>query len=81
MNFLKGKKKAEPQPRTLPEIQQEYQQTAAAAGQAQYQVFVFSKEVEQLNAKLLTLNREAVERQQLDAKQAPIAAPAPKAEK
>jgi hypothetical protein len=84
MNFLKGKNKkvesAPAQPRTIAEIQKEYNHVALNAGQAQYQVFVHTKDLENHNKRLLELNREAAARQQLD-KQAAAAAPAPEAPK
>lgn len=66
-NIKFGKKDSNPQPRELAEIQKDYNQTALAAGQAAYQVFVYQREQAQLNERLLALNREGAERQRLDA--------------
>lgn len=54
-------------PRAVADIQVEYQTTALQAGQAQYQAFVYSEDLKSLNKKLLALNREAAERNKLDA--------------
>lgn len=71
-------------PRKLEEIQAEYGQTASRAGQAQYQVFVFEAELQQLNNRMVELNQEASERAALDkeeqAKSEAEAALAPKSE-
>ncbi len=57
-------------PRSLAEIQAEYGQVVSQAGQVQYQLFVFEREQQQLNAKLLELNQEGAARNQLDKDQA-----------
>jgi len=56
-----------PAPRALADITAEYQQKAIEAGQSQYQAFVHSEDVKSLNRRLLELNREAAERNKLDA--------------
>lgn len=55
-----------PQPRAMDVIQKAYQETAMRAGQAQYQVYVHTKDLEQANQALLGLNQEAAYRQKLD---------------
>lgn len=68
--FSRKKNKGIPKdqvPRSKEEIQAEYDQIRLKVGQAQYQSFVYSEEVKQLNLLLLNLNREANARQQLDA--------------
>lgn len=45
--------------RTIPEIQQEYQNLCLKAGQLQYQVYTFSKDLEMVNKELRDLNLEA----------------------
>lgn len=62
------KKKMNPQaPRPLPEIQEEYQQLLAQVANAQYLVFVHTKEQARFNGRLLELNQEAAKRNTLDA--------------
>lgn len=53
-------------PRELKEIEAEYAQTSLQAGQAQYQAYVYQAELDQLNVKLLSLNREAADRNNLN---------------
>lgn len=61
------KKKANPEaPRSLDEIEKEYQQLSAQAANAQYKVFVHSEELKQVNKRLMQVNQEYGERQQLD---------------
>jgi len=48
-----------PKVRDLKEIEAEYQRVIFEAGQTQYNVHVFSKQLEQLNDRLLKLNQEA----------------------
>ncbi len=74
--FFKGLKKAQlpapnPVPRTMEEIQKEHSQASYEAGLAQYQVYVHTKDLEQKNAKLLSLNQEANARNKLDKESAP----------
>lgn len=53
-------------PRSLEEITKEYQEVLGKAAQAQYFVYVHSKELEQFNQRLVQVNMEAAERQKLD---------------
>jgi len=53
-------------PREMTAIQQEYQQLCANAGQVQYQVAIFTRELENINKRLEGVNNEAAARQQLD---------------
>ncbi len=59
------------EPRQLAEIENEYARAANQAGQVQYQLFVYGKELEVLNEKMLELNREGKARKDLDAKANP----------
>jgi len=72
-NYLKKalrKKAQEPQePRTLEDIRKDYSELSARAANAQYLVFIHSKELEQLNGQLMHLNQEAAARQKLDTPQ------------
>jgi len=54
-------------PRELAEIQKAYQQQCLNAGQIQYQIEIHKQELNKVNEALLSLNREAAARQQLDA--------------
>lgn len=54
-------------PRELSEIQKAYQQQCINAGQIQYQIEIFKKDLDKVNEALLSLNREASARNQLDA--------------
>ena len=72
MKFFKGHgKKAKsvkaPEPRALEELQKEYQSLSAQAANAQYLVFVHSKQLDQINQRLLEVNQEADARNKLDA--------------
>lgn len=61
------KKKANPEaPRPFDEIEKEYQQLSAQAANAQYKIFVHTEELKQVNKRLMQVNQEAGERQQLD---------------
>lgn len=62
-------------PRPLVDIQNEYSQTSFKAGNVQYQIHVYQRELTQLNQELERLNNEAAARNQLDA-QAKAAEPA-----
>ncbi len=55
----------------MEEIQKEHSQASYEAGLAQYQVYVHTKDLEQKNAKLLSLNQEANARNKLDKESAP----------
>lgn len=63
---LKPKDAAEP--RAKEAISKEYSELIGKVGQVQYLVYVYTKETEQLNARLLELNQEANRRDILDAK-------------
>lgn len=54
------------EPRQLAEIQQQYQEGCLRAGQLQYQVSVLTQDLATLNEDLLSINKEAALRQQLD---------------
>jgi hypothetical protein len=62
-------------PRGLEDIQRDYQSTAAQAGQAQYQIYVWNEDLTRLNDKLKSLNSEAAARQELDKKATPPPTP------
>ena len=64
----KGKKLSIP--RELAAIQSDYQEKAFAAGQVQYQIKVFSDEIDRLNGLILQINNEAAARKELDNKKA-----------
>jgi len=69
--FFKNKKQvtqqeAPKEPRSEADIRKEYTEVALAAGQAQYQVYVYQRELDKLNLQLLNLNNEGAERQKLD---------------
>lgn len=55
---------AEKPSRTLAEIQSEYQNLCARAGQTQYQVYALQRELEVFNEKLRDLNFEGAKAQQ-----------------
>lgn len=59
-------KEAASAPRTMEEINKEYSETVGKVGQTQYLVYVYTKELEQANSRLLSLNQEASARQVLD---------------
>ncbi len=62
--FKKHKNKVEP--RAMTEIQAEYVDLRAKAGEVQYQLYVHTKGLATLNARLESLNYEANDRQKLD---------------
>lgn len=68
--FFKSKKQAlkAPEPRDTKVITDEYSKAAMDAGTVQYQIKVYENQLEQINQKLLSLNREAAQRKELDAK-------------
>lgn len=81
--WFKGLKKAKlpesnPTPRSMDEIQKAYNEAVLRAGQAQYQVYVYSKDLEQANKALLSLNQEGAARQNMD-KEAASTQPPPAA--
>lgn len=53
-------------PRELTEVQTEYQRLCANAGQLQYQLRVYERELERINNQLEGVNREAAARVELD---------------
>lgn len=53
-------------PREMPEIQTEYSQLCAAAGQTQYKITVDTQELTKLNDRLFKINNEAAARMELD---------------
>ena len=64
--MFKGKKAAEPVPRPMEDIKKEYQAAAAHAGGLQYELEVKKAELNNINGRLLQLNKEADARQRLD---------------
>lgn len=71
--FFKGlkssKKAVAPVPRSLEEINVAYSELIGKVGQAQYQAYAYTREVDKLNQQLLNVNLEAKARQELDAKE------------
>ena len=66
-NFFKKKKQKQAQePRELKDIKAEYDQLTSRAGQAQYMVYVYGKELDQSNRRMLEVNQEAEVRQRMD---------------
>lgn len=53
-------------PRSMEEIQLDYQRMCANAGQLQYQLRIQSKELEMINQRLEAVNNEAAARNKLD---------------
>lgn len=67
-NPFKRKGVANPKaPRELKEIQAEYNQLSARAGQNQYQTYVLTEDLKQINKRLVEVNQEAAHRNKLDA--------------
>lgn len=64
--FKKNKQKAVNLPRELEDIRKEYNELSLRAANAQYLVFVHSKDLEQVNNRLIQVNQEAGARQALD---------------
>lgn len=67
--FFKNRKRVAQkavEPRSIEEVTKEYTELCGKAGQAQYQVMVFTKELERLNERLLSVNQEAAARNELD---------------
>lgn len=65
----KGPKKVNlppPTPRELPEIESDYGRLVSQAGQAQYQVFVYTEDLKRINENLRNLNYEAAARNKLN---------------
>lgn len=74
MKFFNNKKQIKPQkpkPRSMEELLKENAELKAKAGEVQYLVFVYTKELEQINSALLSLNQEAAERKRLDEESKP----------
>jgi hypothetical protein len=55
--------------RTLDEVSKEYGQLCAKAGNIQYQIYVFTKDLALLNEELQTLNFEAAKLQAAEKKE------------
>lgn len=53
-------------PRTMEEITSEYSQLVGKVGQAQYQAYIYTKTVAELNKRLEAINQEAEARRALD---------------
>lgn len=53
-------------PRPLDEITKDYSVVSSQAFDAQYKAYVYSRELEQLNARLVEINQEAAMRKELD---------------
>jgi hypothetical protein len=65
--MTKLKKAKDTPPRPFNEIEAEFQQLSARAAQAQYQAYVYTKDLEGINKRLVEINIEAKARQDLDA--------------
>jgi hypothetical protein len=69
--FFKSKKQQlpkAPEPRPLEEILKENQELLVRAGNFQYQAYVYAKEAEKINQRLVEVNHEGALRQELDRK-------------
>lgn len=55
------------EPRSMDEILKDNQELKTKAADAQYLIYVYTKQLESLNQDLLKLNQEGAARQQLDA--------------
>lgn len=68
MKLFKKKDKypTESVPRSVEELTRAFTAEAAKAGQAQYQILVYTEELRQINERLLKINQEADKRQKLD---------------
>lgn len=51
-----------PEPRQMVDIEQDYGKLVAQAGQAQYQVYVYTEDLKRINDALRSLNYEAAAR-------------------
>lgn len=69
--FKKTKIPNPPAPRSMDDIQKAYSEALSRAAQAQYLVFVHSRDLEQINEQLLSINQEAAARQKLDKESQP----------
>lgn len=66
-NFLKRKKQAQaPEPRSMDEINKEYNDLILRAAKAQYLVYVHTIDLDQVNKRQLQVNQEAQVRMDLD---------------
>lgn len=73
--FKKLKKKLEaPAPRQLDEIQREYSDISAKAGNAQYLTYIYQNDLQYYNQRMRELNHEADLRKKLNAEVAKAAA-------
>jgi hypothetical protein len=61
-----SKKEVAPAPRSMEEINKDYAAVSAQASQTQYQVYVYTESLAQLNRQMRSLNEEANARQTLD---------------
>ena len=66
--FKMPKPEATTTPREMPVIEQDYGRVIAQAGQAQYQLAIFTKDLARLNETLESLNYEAAARKKLEEK-------------
>ena len=66
----KVKLASQPEPRQIEEITKEYGELTQKVGHTQYQVYVLTKEVEQINNRLMSINNEAAARNELNKKAA-----------
>lgn len=70
---------SEAKKRSIPEIQQEYQNLCLKAGHLQYQVYTFTKDLEAVNKELRDLNLEAAAVKAAEDAEKAAAVPAPAA--
>jgi len=70
--FFKSRNKPkaipQPTPRSMEEIEKEYNELRARAGDAEYQAFIYNKALAELNNRMLQVNQEGAARKELDAK-------------
>lgn len=70
MTFFKNKQKAKlpkaPEPRAMDELIKANAELKQKAADAQYLVYVYSKDLEQINQALVAVNQEAAARKKLD---------------
>lgn len=60
----------QPEPREIDVITKEYAELTQRAGHTQYQVHVLTKELENINARLININNEAAARNEINKKTA-----------
>lgn len=58
-----------PPPRVLNQIEEDYGRLVAQAGQAQYNIHIYTEDLKRINEGLKNLNYEAAARKNLDSKQ------------